>query len=193
MKLPYLTILTISEIAKNPELKAKYRLTEARLDLEEILLNITDKIIGLPPRESNISKKQYKQMRKQKIYEYLLSTQSKDIAETYRVNFIDNNNLDYEPLAPNRKHLIVSNNNQDWVRTINSSKRNASTDKGENGIVTEHNNSYCFIDYSFGYVYPCEILERVKRGNRSHSNYIVKITGKGNPIRWAEEPLHLHL
>lgn len=144
----YLKFKTIKEIYNYPNLRAKYNITEAQYKVETLLKqHIVEGKLTLPKRPAHTSKKKFDRELNITKLEYLKSLPevTDDMIDYFKVNYIDNNALHYNSLSHKYNHIIVFNKEQDWVRTIHSSRNNSVSTDGIKGILTIHNDEYVFI------------------------------------------------
>lgn len=144
----YLKIKNIQEIYSYDNLRAKYNVTEPQMLVEGLLsLHIQEGLLKLPERPNNVSKKNFEKELNQIKLEYLKSQSNvtDDMIKYFIVNYIENKNLNYNPLSHRYKHIIIFDNGQDWVRSIDRARFNAITTDGVKGILARHNDEHIFI------------------------------------------------
>lgn len=168
----YLKFKSIDEIYKYEDLRAKYGITKEQAEVEGLLRkHEKDGLIILPERENNVSKKEYRKIVNRIKYDYLqsLSEVTNSMLVYFKTHYLDNPNLRrYDDLSHEYKHIIIFNDNQNWVRTINSKKYNALSTKGISGILVKHNDENVFLTKLAAF--KCKVT-----GNKIHKRDEIEI------------------
>ena len=144
----YLKIKNIQEIYSYDNLRAKDNVTEPQMRVEGLLsLHIQEGLLKLPERPNNASKKNFEKELNQIKLEYLKShpNVTDNMIDYFVTHYINNKNLNYNPLSHKYKHIIIFDNGQDWVRSIDRARFSAKTTDGIKGILARHNDEYIFI------------------------------------------------